>query len=667
MYLSEIKVKNFRLLKDISIQLESDTTLIVGRNNSGKTSLTHLLGYIFSGNTPKKLELYDFSIDCINIFKDIGSIEEFDLNLLPQIIIELYIDYSSNKNEYPPFLQPFIVDLDSTKSKAKAKISYSIHLGKEIDFIEDIKEIKNQLEGLEQQNNLLFNDLSQIIKKHFSWSAIAVSPIDETNTRALGFNQLFDLIRGYFISAQRALGDYQSSEKDTIGNVIKSIVTKTTESDQATGELVEKLNKIQTDLTILSQNTLNEMIPSIDTFGSDYNDNITTDVHLDIESFTPHLNMSYVQPNTGLKLPEHYNGLGRRNLLLISIKLVDYLKSYLTDDKEIGINLIFIEEPEAYFHPQMQETFIATLLSYKNKLEKKYLGDKKWPVQFIITTHSSHIANKEGFQKIRYFKATDKIIDDKFIRTTEVKDLRTFSETKQNKDFLHQYLKLTTCDLFFADKAILIEGTTERLLFPAFIKQYGANKPNNLLLSQYITIIEVGGAYAQKFYNLVDFLKLPTLIITDIDTVDYKQKGKDKTCCVTKGKTTSNSCILNWFNSSDELKNSNYLPSLIIQQKESEKIKGHKRICYQTPEENHMVCGRSLEAAMMLANLDLFGLSKIDPNKLEEIVWMMTKKMSSKKKTKWAFDFAFKKNNWNNPKYIEEGLLWLEQQGINND
>ena len=42
MYLSKITVRNFRLLKNFSIDLEQDLSLVIGKNNSGKTSLLYL-------------------------------------------------------------------------------------------------------------------------------------------------------------------------------------------------------------------------------------------------------------------------------------------------------------------------------------------------------------------------------------------------------------------------------------------------------------------------------------------------------------------------------------------------------------------------------------------------------------------------------------------------
>ena len=47
------------------------------------------------------------------------------------------------------------------------------------------------------------------------------------------------------------------------------------------------------------------------------------------------------------------------------------------------------------------------------------------------------------------------------------KNLNTFAQANpDNIDFIRKYLTLTKCDLFFADKAIFVEGASERLLLP---------------------------------------------------------------------------------------------------------------------------------------------------------------------------------------------------------
>ena len=61
----------------------------------------------------------------------------------------------------------------------------------------------------------------------------------------------------------------------------------------------------------------------------------------------------------------------------------------------------------------------------------------------------------------------------------------------------------------------------------------------------YLTLLEITGAFAHKFIPLLEFLELKTLIITDLDSVTEEVKGTS--CEVHNGKSTSNACIRLWF------------------------------------------------------------------------------------------------------------------------
>jgi len=43
MRIKNITIKNYRLLRSVSVDLEDDITLVVGKNNSGKTSFFEVL------------------------------------------------------------------------------------------------------------------------------------------------------------------------------------------------------------------------------------------------------------------------------------------------------------------------------------------------------------------------------------------------------------------------------------------------------------------------------------------------------------------------------------------------------------------------------------------------------------------------------------------------
>ena len=53
MQLSKIRIRNYRLLIDAELEVDPKTTLIVGRNNTAKTSCFVCIGNVLEGkNTP---------------------------------------------------------------------------------------------------------------------------------------------------------------------------------------------------------------------------------------------------------------------------------------------------------------------------------------------------------------------------------------------------------------------------------------------------------------------------------------------------------------------------------------------------------------------------------------------------------------------------------------
>lgn len=49
MQLTKIRIKNYRLLNDAELDVDSETTLIVGRNNTAKTSCSQCISSVLKG------------------------------------------------------------------------------------------------------------------------------------------------------------------------------------------------------------------------------------------------------------------------------------------------------------------------------------------------------------------------------------------------------------------------------------------------------------------------------------------------------------------------------------------------------------------------------------------------------------------------------------------
>jgi hypothetical protein len=80
-------------------------------------------------------------------------------------------------------------------------------------------------------------------------------------------------------------------------------------------------------------------------------------------------------------------------------------------------------------------------------------------------------------------------------------------------------------------------------------------------------------------------------------------------------------------------------------------------LAYQVPEIKDGACGRSFEAAFMLANPKLFGIAQEDQWAIEDAVWKKAEEVSSK--VQFALKYATEEHQWNVPRYIAEGLQWL--------
>lgn len=674
MRIEKVRVEGFRLLQDVEIMLEGNSTVIVGRNNSGKTSFTDIFDR-FTGETGARFRLEDFSLPQRERFFNAKTLREKTakpedvLAALPTLSLTLTFRYDSTSPNLGP-LAPFVIDLDVGSTTAIVRVEYRATLA----TLHTLLDVPAEPEGVEPRTHF-FRSLRDTLPKAYNIHVFAIDPTDDTNRRDFeGTAALAALLQCNFVRAQRALDHAKHGDADVIGKLLSALFKTASAPTAAAGdqELAAKLKASVEDIERDIQGNFDEMLrrllPAMEVLGfPSLNDTeLRPETSLNVEALlSDHTKVVYTGTD-GVHLPEGYNGLGTRNLIYMLLQLESYHKAYRAKATRPATHLIFVEEPEAHLHPQMQEVFISQLNAAIRKLSASYPEEAAWNVQFVITTHSPHVANAASFEAVRYF--LNESPSQANARQTKVKDFKKgmSSISPDDQNFLHQYMTLTKCDLYFADKAIMVEGTTERLLMPRLCELVDRSLDDkHKLARQYVTCVEVGGAYAHIFYPLLDFLELKTLVVTDLDSTKpvEKQNKKGKTittwdkCPVAEGERTSNAAIKEWFRPEDTEGKDDWqiTPAELVAKTAEEKQSGYRRIAYQIAEKpGTNVCARSYEDALVLANPDRFEWPKEQDEATE--AWEIAQGLA---KADTALRFAIREKEWVVPRYIQEGLAWL--------
>lgn len=736
MKIESILISNFRLLKDFKLDLEDTLSLVLGKNNTGKTSiLTCLEKFINSSSDKNKIKAEDFNLDykkeiehLITAPNQIEDIDEYNKTIYG-IKLRLVLSYHEKDNTSTIF--DLMMDLEPEHNKIVLGYEYTLHFNDYEDMRKEYKSfLNNEKEKVASKKNYVAKTFEYFFKtnqdKFFKirWKSIdydySNNLIIESNFNDLEKsklkNNLKDIINFKYIDAKRGVTNkdnektlstqtseiYERSEKnDTDEEKIK-------EFNDAIEETDEKLGKVYEGL-------FSETIDTVKEFGGIKKEEsiikiISTLQHKELLKG----NTTVVYNHNETDFPEQYNGLGYMNLIsmIFQIKILVSEFARKKEENPASINLLLIEEPEAHTHPQMQYVFIQNITKLLNngiiKKDKDGKTLKPQPFQYIISTHSSHIvANCHDFNTIKYLKKES--IND--VIAKNLKDLEKEynsegEEGKKNYRFLKQYLTLNRAELFFADKAIFIEGDTERILLPAMMQKIDNDKTlqveNELkLLSQNISIVEVG-AHSQIFEKFIDFIGVKSLIITDIDSYYEEQKiengilkfKKDKAdneipvmeqkkCPAndSKAEKTSNSSLHYYFGKT--LNDLDFFKKLgvddkILKKGADKKWKqnalGNLLIVYQTAEKTGKVYhARSFEDSFFHINQDF-----ICNNSFQELTDVRHKEFIDdkdafklaekgvKKKPGLAIDILINSSKeeystWQTPNYIREGLLWLRK------
>jgi predicted ATP-dependent endonuclease of OLD family len=679
MKLSAIAIRNFRRLEDVSIDIEEKETIFVGPNNSGKTSATAIFRCFLGG---REFKIYDFSVARMADFeKFVDSGNPADL---PQISLDLWFTIDPNTIAFGRVftLLPSLSDF----TRVGFRLSYGIDDAKKLREqylaaypLTDGTRSKTLFQHLATDNNLARHSLvryASLEEKAVTGSMVEVvaTPLEPEEGKRLVRN----LVRVEFVDAQRNINDDDSSRSNRLSAAFAAYYRKNLEQADQAAEAHKVIDENNRQLT---GHYKTQFAPLIDLIAGLGVPSVNDRELRIISSLSPetalrgNTELLYVDPGRKHELPELYNGLGFKNLIYMAIQARHFHSQWLmTAESRPLCLLIFIEEPEVHLHAQVQQTFIANIWSVIDQSAK----DAKQPdlvPQLVVTTHSSHILDAVDFEKVRYFQRchlTGEEAHNGIRNASAIRSLRAFRpeadvidgatiSPEQALAFLKRYLRLTHCDLFFADAAILVEGAVEKLLMPSMIESSAKR-----LRTTYLTVLEVGGAYAHRFEGLLAYLRIPYLIITDLDSV--VPTGYPSACRAdVAGARTSNASL-------KSLCGKETVADLIaMPQAEKVVVAKDRCVAFQMDvkvSENGVTLAmrpRTLEEAIAYENFARIRSKAINigidiPDALPDAYQALYDRVRSEnfKKTDFAMNLLAGTSDWNVPAYIAEGLEWLE-------
>lgn len=456
MYISNVSINNYRGFRLFSTKLEK-MTVVIGENDTGKTNFFSALSLPLSGNSidynQKRLAVSDINIQCINEFYQAvisGAVDDDLAPLIPKVTIT--IDFSSPADEYErQIIGRWIYD-DS--GKECYRIQYEFKPKNDADLIAAVKDL---LDEVDDAGSARWFTLPLELYEYKIVSA--------NNGKDISFKDL-KRVRINTINAER--DDFSDNSTMKANSLLTKLLVNTL-SDTEKNEI----NKAYVSFF--------SSIEETDSFGKIVNSLHSDDGFQNIESFInqikciPNLpNLKNILSNITLKYGDNFlyqKGLGERNLVYIFI-LFAY---YRTNEKEL-FNLCCIEEPEA--HLSVNNLRLASDFIYKSVKNNSSM------IQTVISTHNPAVINKLKLSNVLAFSG-DKAISLSGVPT----ELLDYLRKRPNFDILK---------LLFANRVILVEGTTEEMLFNSFMLK------NDMLNN--IEVISIGQRGYKTFLDI--WLKL---------------------------------------------------------------------------------------------------------------------------------------------------------------
>ncbi|MFH1028738.1 MAG: AAA family ATPase [Pseudomonadota bacterium] len=459
-----MRVSNFRSLRNVEVAL-SPVTVLVGMNNSGKTSFLKAL-HLSLGADRRVVSTDDFFV---------GQASDATNNPDNTIVIDLRIIPLDKKGvRTEEFDDAWIntefggglVNFDKATRQYVAIRTRVVFDPLRNDYIIQRSVLNDWRDGKD-------------------W----LSTPEKQRLRGR-----FEQVVAFLMDAQRdVVGDLRNRT-----SYIGRLLTKVEISPDAVKEIEDRLSALNADIVARSavlnhvRESLSELNRTVPSYGKGVE---ITPVSKKLRDITKGLDVQFSDSEVSA-FPLECHGLGTRSWasLLTYQAYVSWLDKQATQAMGKPFHpILALEEPEAHLHPNAQRCVYDQL--------KNSIGQK------IISTHSPYIAAQAALADIRHFHKTG---SEAAVNTLNLAVLTPEDIRKIRREVMN-----TRGELLFAQAIVLFEGETEEQALPIFARAHWDEAP----FMRGVVFVGVGGGGKYlPFLRVAESMAIPWFIFSDGET-----------------------------------------------------------------------------------------------------------------------------------------------------
>ena len=494
LFISRVKIKNYRNFKDVDVRL-GHKQIIIGENNVGKTNFLKALQLILDptlSDEDRMLEESDFNDTLVNPMEN-----------KEEIVIEVYIEnYSNNKTILTVFQDATV---KNEKGKEVLKLTYRF-----FPYIDDAGNIEYQYNIFKGNDET--KKFGSYERKYLNLKVIKALRDVESEIRNSRTSPIQRMLKDYAIDKndlERIAEDYRKNGEEILN--LDELVDLTNNINKRFGAI---LGNDDFDVSLQAMEiSPGRVLSSLKLLMAQRN---TSDISLGLNNIlyiSMILQMLQDKTVPSLIKEDKYNELivlaggeivkdtyeqsqNRNYFLKERISDVQHKKLYSFMSKNMPISnavtILAIEEPEAHLHPVNQRLIYKDVIQNSNN-------------SVLLTTHSTHITAIAPINSIVH-------LHNDGTKGTEIH--ATAAMPMDEGEFLdvERYLDVKRGEIYLGKAVLLVEGIAEEYLVPRFAELLG--KP---LDEKGIIVCNINCTNFTPYVKLLHSLAIPYAVITDGD------------------------------------------------------------------------------------------------------------------------------------------------------